>query len=199
MNYLAHIYLSGENPDIQVGGLLGDFIKGPLNGTYPALVETGIRLHRTIDSTTDSRPDFQACLATLPAPWRRFGGILLDVYFDHLLASRWPGFHRDSLEEFCALFYSHLQQRRDLLPPGATRFCDIAPGVKWLESYRNGNKIPLMLNNLGQRLRRPVALGDAWPELRARHDLLENCFDNLMNSHREFARHFLHQPIERQS
>ena len=30
MNYLSHIYLSGDKLEAQLGGLLGDFLKGPL-------------------------------------------------------------------------------------------------------------------------------------------------------------------------
>ena len=56
MNYLAHILLSGDNLDIQVGGLLGDFVKGPLQGQYPEKVEQGIALHRKLDVYTDAQP-----------------------------------------------------------------------------------------------------------------------------------------------
>jgi len=193
VNYLAHIYLSGSDPDIQVGGLLGDFVKGPLRGERPARIEDGIRLHRRIDSTTDSHPEFRASLVTLPSPWRRFGGILLDVYFDHLLASRWEEFHPLPLDVFCSGFYQHLRRYDNLLPPAASRFSEIAPKVKWLESYAVPDNIPLMLNNLGQRLRQPVALGDAWPYLIAQHPMLTSCFDSLMADHREFSRRFLQQ------
>ena len=191
MNYLAHIYLSGTDPDIQVGGLLGDFVKGPLRSDYPLKIETGIRLHRRIDRETDSHPAFRQQLTALPKPWRRFGGILLDVYFDHLLASRWQDFHPGPLEEYCSNFYQYLQRHRALLPERAKMFATRAPEVKWLENYANRTSIPHMLNNLGKRLRRPVALGDAWQELEIRRDELALTLDILINCHQTLADNFL--------
>lgn len=193
MNYLAHIYLSGSEPDHQVGGLLGDFVKGPLIGELPMNIEQGIRLHRSLDTATDQHPLFREALATLPSPWRRFGGVLMDVYFDHLLASQWEQFHHQPLAGFCQQFYRQLQARKTLLPPGAAHFCTIAPEVSWLESYADPGKIPVMLNNLGRRLRQPVQLGSAWNELRQRQALLEHCFATLMAEHGDFARQFLSQ------
>ncbi len=191
MNYLAHIYLSGPDPHVQVGGLLGDFVKGPLADRYPEQIETGIRLHRRIDATTDRHPLFLQRLAELPRPWRRYGGILLDIYFDHLLAARWDEFHPRSLDPFCRSFYAILQDHEPLLPDRARHFCRRAPEVRWLQSYADPGTVPLMLDNLGQRLRRPVSLGAAWPELRRRHPVLEETFYRLMEEHGTMAADYL--------
>ena len=193
MNYLAPIYLSGPDPQVQVGGLLGDFVKGPLRNEYPPKIETGIRLHRRIDATTDEHPAFLRRLAELPRPWRRFGGILLDVYFDHLLASHWEEFHHQSLDQYCRAFYGNLRDHQSLLPERARFFCRRAPEVRWLQGYADPERIPLMLDNLGQRLRRPVALGEAWPELIRRHRVLEETFHQLLESHRRTADTYLRE------
>jgi len=191
VNYLAHIYLSGQDPDVQVGGLLGDFVKGPLNASYPRTIEAGIRLHRRIDSVTDKHEAFRKNLAALPSPWRRYGGILLDVYFDHLLARHWDIFSKDSLEHFCRNFYQHLHLRKPLLPERAKTFCIRAPKVNWLENYAQKDMIPLMLNNIGQRLSKPVTLGSAWPLLEHNRSALEQTFHQLMTSHKSLAGNFL--------
>lgn len=190
MNYLAHIYLSGTDGDVQVGGLLGDFVKGSLQGQLPANIELGIRLHRALDMATDQHPLFRQALARLPSPWRRYGGILLDVYFDHLLAQHWHRYHSVVLGDYCRDFYRHLSRHEPLLPERAQHFCRIAPQVNWLESYADGGKIPRMLDNVGRRLRRPVPLGEAWPLLVA-DSLLASCFTELMCRHRAFALNFL--------
>ncbi len=195
MNYLAHIVLSGADPDIQVGGLLGDFVKGPLTSDFPDKITQGIRLHRRIDSRTDSHPEFRSSLALLPAPWRRYGGILLDVYFDYLLASDWANFGDGALDDYCQNFYAHLHQRRQWLPERALSFCNRAPEVRWLESYARREMIPLMLNNIGRRLRRPLPLGEAWPALDANRPVLEQVFHPLMASHRALATDFLQDSL----
>lgn len=191
MNYLAHILLSGSDPGTRVGGLLGDFVKGPLAANLPPEIETGIRLHRRIDAITDSHPEFLARLAELPPPWRRYGGILLDVYFDHLLASQWREFHHQPLAQFCREFYQQLAEFAPLLPQRALHFSTVAPKVGWLEGYGEASKIPPMLDNLGTRLRRPVALGQAWPELDQRRRELDQTFRQLLAEHRQLANHFL--------
>ena len=88
MNYLAHILLSGDNLDTQVGGLLGDFVKGPLQGQYPESVEEGIFLHRQLDAFTDAQPEVRNLIRTFSTQWRRFAGIIIDIVFDHLLAMK---------------------------------------------------------------------------------------------------------------
>ena len=195
MNYLAHIYLSGPDPQHQVGGLLGDFVKGPLHrqALPPAIVD-GIQLHRQIDTATDHHPAFRALLRRLPSPWRRFGGILLDMYFDHLLASHWSRFHHHSLQVFCRQFYQHLNHHFPLLPPQAQRFARRAPQVHWLENYANRAMMPDMLNHLGNRLKRPLPLGEAWPELERHDPIINQVFDQLMRHHQTLAKDFLHQP-----
>ena len=191
MNYLAHVVLSGDNPDVQVGGLLGDFVKGPVAESMPVGITAGIYLHRRIDSATDNDPAFRLCRADLPPPWRRFGGILLDVYFDHLLACDWPEFAPGTLDSFCRDFYRTLNARYAYLPERARFFADRAPEVRWLESYGTREALPLMLDNLGKRLRRPVPLGSAWPLLESRRDELRTVFRQLMASHRGLAETFL--------
>jgi len=187
LNYLAHIYLSGPNPEVQVGGLLGDFVKGPLVGRFPTAIEHGIHLHRLIDSHTDSQPIVQEAAALLPSPWRRFAGILLDIYFDHLLASQWGRFHRQPLAEFTEEFYRHLQGHSALLPPRALHFSRVAPEVAWLESYAVAARIPAMLNRVGQRFRQPVPLDQAWQPLQQHATHLQSTFDVLLPELIQFA------------
>ena len=162
VNYLGHLYLAGSDPDMQVGGLLGDFVKGPLRGDYPPRIEAGIRLHRRIDVLCDSLPATRQLLEVFPTPWRRYGGVVIDVVFDHLLARRWDDFHPQPLGDFCQTFYRVLAGHRDLLPERAQAFCDRAPSLHWLESYRDPAQIPRVLAHIGQRLRRPLPLEQAW-------------------------------------
>lgn len=162
VNYLGHLYLAGNDLDMQVGGLLGDFVKGPLRGDYPPRIETGIRLHRRVDALCDHLPAIRQLRDLFPAPWRRYGGIIIDVVFDHLLARDWDDFHPQPLGDFCQTFYRALAGHRALLPQRAQAFCDRAPALRWLESYRDAEQIPRVLAHIGQRLRRPLPLDQAW-------------------------------------
>ena len=56
MNFLAHLFLSGENEKVKIGNFIGDFVKGNKLEEYDQEIQFGIRLHREIDSYTDSHP-----------------------------------------------------------------------------------------------------------------------------------------------
>lgn len=181
MNYLAHILLSGENLDRQVGGLLGDFVKGPLKGQYPGEVEMGITLHRKIDVYTDAQAEVQQLVQTFPSQWRRYAGIVIDISFDHILATRWADYHELDIDTYCQRFYQHLQTCQPWLPERAQHFNHRAADIRWLQSYADNKLIPKMLNHVGQRLSRPQALGEAWRALDNQREALDQAFVTTMD------------------
>ena len=50
MNFLAHIYLSGEDEGITIGNFIADGIKGKKYKKFPPQIQKGILLHREIDT-----------------------------------------------------------------------------------------------------------------------------------------------------
>ena len=176
MNYLAHIYLSGDHPEEMIGGLLGDFVKGPLRGQLPPAIEKGIALHRKIDVFTDSLPEVKHAVARIKPPYRRFGGILIDICYDHFLAANWSEYHPQPLEDYCQNFYQILSEHRHHLPPAAKQFSTLAPKVQWLESYAQMEKIEYILERVGLRFRTTVPLNKAFPQLVRDYRLLHQEF-----------------------
>ncbi|MFA0810449.1 acyl carrier protein phosphodiesterase [Microbulbifer epialgicus] len=181
MNYLAHLLLSGPEARWRLGGLLGDFVKGPLKGERPADIEAGIKLHRRIDATTDLHGAYRDALAHLDPKWRRYAGIALDIWFDHLLAQNWQVWHPQDLEDFCAECWRDFRNDSRYIPPRAKEFMVRAEQFKLLQSYREERVIGLTLERVGQRLRHPVALQEVLPELSAGRETLEHNFNKLMN------------------
>jgi len=179
MNYLAHLLLSGPDPDWRLGGLLGDFVKGPLKGELPAAVEAGIRLHRRIDASTDDHPAYRDSLARLSPHWRRYAGIILDIWFDHLLSRQWTRWHPQPLEDFCDQCWRDFHARSRYIPPRARAFVAHAEQFKLLQRYRDEQVIARTLERVGERLRRPVPLHRALPELVAAREALEHNFESL--------------------
>ncbi|WIO74415.1 ACP phosphodiesterase [Porticoccaceae bacterium LTM1] len=179
MNYLAHLFLSGDEPQVMIGGLLGDFVKGPLRGEYPTDIERGIALHRYIDAWVDDQPEMLAAVQRFHPPFRRFGGVIVDICYDHLLAKRWSDFHAEALGNYAKAFYSQLQQHYNLLPDRAQRFADTAPVHRLLEGYANEGAIELALNRISRRLKRPVNLAGAMPSIHQHWPALEREFETL--------------------
>ncbi len=101
MNFLAHLHLAAHTRSSLTGNLLGDFIKGPLPTALAAHFDEGIWLHRKIDAFTDSHPEHKAAVTCFEAPWRRFGGIVVDMLYDHWLSQHWGRFSTEP----CPTFY----------------------------------------------------------------------------------------------
>ena len=56
MNFLAHIYLSGNNDLLKIGNFMAYGIRGNDYLDYPEGIQKGIILHREIDTFKDSHP-----------------------------------------------------------------------------------------------------------------------------------------------
>ncbi|MBN8429701.1 DUF479 domain-containing protein [Microbulbifer salipaludis] len=181
MNYLAHLLLSGPDPDWQLGGLLGDFVKGPMKGERPQAIEDGIRLHRRIDLLSDQHPAYLRALRRLGPEWRRLGGIALDIWFDHLLARDWQHWHPQPLETFTHHCWSNFRARQPWIPENARAFIQRAEQFKLLPGYREVAVIQRTLERVGMRLRRPQPLADVLPLLRADRPALETDFQQLFS------------------
>lgn len=175
MNYLAHLHLGGPRPAQLLGSLYGDFVKGPLDGRFAAEVEAAIRLHRRIDAFTDSHPLVRTAVARFPAERRRYAGILLDLFFDHCLASEWDAYADEPLALFSARVYGVLAAQAEL--PG--RLALIAPRMAaddWLGSYREFAVLERVLGNLQRRLSRPAVLDGGLAELERLYQPLREDF-----------------------
>ena len=123
MNYLAHIYLSGNDRQCQVGNFIGDFVKGNRYEEFPDKIREGILLHRKIDSYTDSHPLVLDTVGFLRPGFGRYSGIIADVFFDHLLASDFPRYTGGkSLRCASVNFYYASIRYYPYLPPRVKRF-----------------------------------------------------------------------------
>ncbi|MCD4793491.1 MAG: ACP phosphodiesterase [Bacteroidales bacterium] len=122
MNFLAHIYLSGENDDIKFGNFIGDWIKGKKYQNYPENIKKGILLHREIDSYTDSHPIVHNSIVRLRPAYGKHSGVAVDILYDHFLAFNWELYSEISLEDYVKKFHSYVLKNSDLLPKKARRF-----------------------------------------------------------------------------
>ncbi|MEX2962399.1 ACP phosphodiesterase [Microbulbifer sp. TYP-18] len=181
MNYLAHLLLSGPDPDWRLGGLLGDFVKGPLRGERPQAIEAGIRLHRRIDASADRHPSYHLALTNLHPRWRRHGGIILDIWFDHLLSRHWDDWYPQPLDAFCSQCWTDFRARKLYIPPPAQAFICRAEQFTLLQSYCDEQGIARVLTRVSERLSRPLPLQQALPELIDGRVALTEIFNDLFN------------------
>lgn len=173
MNYLAHFALVGDDPDALVGQWLGDFVKGSAWRELPGSWGRGVILHRALDRYTDSHPAVQRSCMRISPRWRRFRGVLIDLFFDHLLARRFGYWMGEELTAFnrrvCEILVTASPGMPDHAAQVARRMC--ANG--WLLAYSERDSIAAALAGIDRRLRKQVGLAAAIAEL----DLLERSLD----------------------
>jgi acyl carrier protein phosphodiesterase len=135
MNYLAHIYLSGESDQIILGNFIGDFVKGKKYLNYPEKVAYGIQLHRAIDSFTDQHNDVREFIQLLKPGYGRYSGIVADVFMDHFLASDWNNYSVYTLRQFSKHAHAVFLSNFMLLPFKVKQFLPFLIQHKRFESY----------------------------------------------------------------
>lgn len=192
MNHLAHVLLAGDDDGLRLGGMLGDFVHGrPDPALLPPRVITGIRLHRAIDVYTDAHPEVVAARSRLPPPYRRYAGILLDMWFDHCLAREFPRWHAQPLPIWSATLRDLLQDHEALLPPALRRFRDYMLLHQLPAGYADREVLARAIAGIGQRLSRANPLDTALPLLLERAAPLQAHFEAFFPPLQRFAREWV--------
>lgn len=180
MNYLAHLYFSALTPDSCVGQLLPDCMPpARLPAEASAELRRHVELHRVIDHFTDSHPEVQALRRSLQPPYRRFGGVILDVFFDHYLARDWPRWHSQPLPDFAAAVYTALADYRG---PENKRLQHLRQALithRWLPGYATREGMARALGNLDRRSRFRTPLAEAVELLDSRGEDVAAVFERF--------------------
>ncbi len=188
LNFLAHALLAGEHPALIVGGVIGDWIKGPLPGSLPDDLAQGVALHRAIDNFADSNSAFRRSRSRVSAGRRRYAGVLVDVFYDHLLARNWRSFHHRPLGEYCASVYGLIKTRLHELPGSSRPALLMMASEDWLQSYSRIEGIADVLARMSRRARRPNPLADGEQEFLADIDGFTGDFHAWLDDMSAFCR-----------
>jgi acyl carrier protein phosphodiesterase len=151
MNYLAHAYLSFNQPGLLVGNMISDFVKGKKKFDYRQEIQNGITLHREIDHFTDNHFATKEAKDIFRPAYRLYAGSFIDVVYDHFLALDENEFRDDSLKSFTITTYSILDKYTDQFPE---KFLAMYPYMKahnWLYHYRYKEGIQKSLGGVVRR------------------------------------------------
>ena len=187
MNFLAHAFLAGEDPALIVGGVAGDWIKGPLPGRLPADLARGVALHRAIDRFADEHPAFRASRSRISAARRRYSGVLVDIYYDHLLAAQWPPAGKPALTDYCRTIYRMVAERSGDLPETALPALRRMAAEDWLASYARLDGIADILQRMSRHARQPNPLAGGEAELVADMAGFDQDFRRWLPDAQDFA------------
>ncbi|HMQ00386.1 MAG TPA: ACP phosphodiesterase [Cyclobacteriaceae bacterium] len=152
MNFLGHLYLSGENENIITGNFMGDFVKGKEQlKQYHDEIVRGIMLHRSIDQFTDAHPAVAASKERLRPKYRHYAGVIVDVFYDHFLAKNWERFHHKPLHEYSQYAYGVIRSSKPILPEEARHMLPYMIQYDWLYNYRTIEGINRALTGMSRR------------------------------------------------
>ncbi len=177
MNYFAHLVLSQPTVESTVGNLLGDFARGVDYRRLSSEVAAGLDNHRAVDRFTDAHGAIQSLKSLFSQHRRRFAGIALDVYFDHLLMKHWQHFDSRPLQSVIDEFYQHMREGRDLMPnPQMQNTTQRMIDYDWFGSYRDIDSIAHALDRIASRIRYENQFNNALEDIIANEEEIENAF-----------------------
>ena len=176
MNFLAHIYLSGNNEGVIVGNFIGDAIKGNRFNNYEENIKKGILLHRKIDCFTDNHEIVGISKSKLRDHYRKHAGIVIDIFYDHFLAKNWQNYSNEDLNDFVQNAYKILMVHNNILPTEVMRYLPYMILYDWLGSYKHIESIKMVLNGMSRRTSLPNKTNYAIEILRSNYYELDNEF-----------------------
>ncbi len=136
MNFLAHAYLSFEDPSLIVGNLIADMVKGKRIEQLPSDIQQGIYLHRQIDTFTDRHPVVKEAKLFFEESAGRYGGSFLDISFDHFLAKSDKFMPENGWEQFAEMCYGAIEDKSGSLPSSFISMFMYMKSENWLLNYR---------------------------------------------------------------
>ncbi|MFK8005586.1 MAG: ACP phosphodiesterase [Saprospiraceae bacterium] len=176
MNFLAHIYLSCDNEDLLIGNFIADFIRNKEVPNFSPEVQKGIILHRQIDTFTDKHPLVKKGTYRLQEKHHKYAPVIVDVWYDYLLANNWERYSGESLDDFCEGVYQILEKRINDLPVKLQKRLPMMIEHKWLQAYGTDEGIRYTFKRLSERLSKP--------------EYLDGVVDNLLSFNEEMTEEF---------
>jgi acyl carrier protein phosphodiesterase len=180
MNFLGHIFLSGEDNEILLGNFFADHVKGKTQHDYSLGIIKGIQLHRAIDHFTDHHPIVIQGVKRLNGDFGRYGSVIIDMYYDHFLASLWNEYHTIPLENFSVSIYDRLVPYLEIMPAKTQYMLPFMIHNNWLVTYAATEGLGRALNGMSNRARFPSGMESATAYLIDNYDEFKEEFRLFM-------------------
>lgn len=176
MNFLAHIYLSGNNKMVTIGNFMADGIYGESYKNYPTDIQKGILLHREIDTFTDAHYIVRQSTKRLHENYSHYSGVIVDILYDHFLAKNWNAYSTISLEVYVDTFYNVLEGHFEILPLRIQRLMPFMIADNWLLNYSKIEGIQRVLEGMNRRSKYKSNMNEATKDLKKFYSEFENEF-----------------------
>lgn len=187
MNYLAHLYLSGESEKVMVGNFIGDYIKGKKHENYPEEIARGILLHRQIDTFTDNHKKCREAKKLFKDDFGLYSGIVVDFFYDHFLAKNWNCYSDTTLRSFSKRTHAVLLSNFNYLPTRVQGFLPFLIQNRRLESYATIDGIVESMKIMSNYSSLPAKSESAKTTLEKNYSVIDKNFHLFMSDIIEFV------------
>ena len=188
MNFLAHVYLSGNDTQLMIGNFIGDFVKGKdLTAHFDPKIVRGVELHRAIDEFTDRHAVVQDSKNRLRPKYRHYSGVIVDMYYDHFLAKNWNDFHEVPLQDFALSFYEIIKLNQKILPEEVQHLIPYMVRGNWFLNYAHKEGIHRALSGMSRRTSFDSKMDEAIEDLTIFYSEFENEFRKFFPTLKEFS------------
>lgn len=176
MNFLAHLYLSGNNTELMIGNLIADHIQGNKFEHYSEGIKNGIYLHRKIDTFTDAHTIVKTSKRRLHKRYGHYNGIIIDIFYDYFLAKNWSNYSEIPLSLFSNAVYTLLELNFNILPTETQRLLPFMKQYDLLYNYKTLKGIESVLIGMNKRTKNRSQMDLAIEDLKKMENELENDF-----------------------
>ena len=180
MNFLAHIYLSGDSRELLIGNFIGDYIKGKEYEKYPLAIQEGILLHRQIDYFTDTHAITKSAKKLVRERYGLYAGIVIDIFYDHFLSANWDRFSEMPLKTYVRDRYRVLDSGFSMFPVGVKTWFPYFIKSNWLEAYTSFHGLVMVFKRMSYRTSLPDHSEYAVAQLEENYDLMNDYFDEFI-------------------
>ena len=191
MNFLAHIYLSGESDELKIGNFIGDFVKASDMENYSKTINQGIEMHWAIDEFTDQHLIVQKSKDRLRPKYGHYAGVIVDIYYDHYLARNWKNYHSQDLRIYVNNQYRMLESHISILPKKVVHMLPFMIQHDWLYNYQYFDGIERVMHGMANRSSFNSKMDESVLELKKYHREFEKEFEEFFVELQAFCEAFL--------
>lgn len=188
MNFLAHLYLAGNDPESIIGNFIADHVKGSAIDTYSQGVIKGIRFHRSVDEFTDNNDIVHEAVVRLRPAFRKYAGVVLDMYYDHFLANAWDEYSNEELFDFTRRMFEVIKASHHILPARSKYILPYMMADNWLMNYKYFDGLHKALSGISRRTKFESNLESAVENLKNDYDYYKESFNQFFPQLIEFSR-----------
>ena len=160
-----------------VGNYIADFVKGKEYEKYSEGVQKGIIMHRDIDSFTDTHEIPMRTKERLFSKYGKYSAVLVDMFYDHVLAREWSSYSPIALKSFTQSAYRALGNQRSIFPERASRMFGYMSQGDWLSGYASLEGMGAALGGISRRASFENNMDEAIIELKENYELYKVDFE----------------------